>query len=137
MVTDNVLERVDEALSLVERERAVRVLYACESGSRAWGFESQDSDYDVRFLYVHPRDWYLAVDERRDVVEMPIFDDLDVSGLEISDDDLSELLAVDTQGWRSAVPQIRSHYEKFGDTLPEELLKALGQLESNLAKATA
>jgi predicted nucleotidyltransferase len=61
----------------------VRVLYACESGSRAWGFASHDSDYDVRFLYVHPRDWYLSVDERRDVIEQPLDDELDVSGWEL------------------------------------------------------
>jgi predicted nucleotidyltransferase len=83
MITDNVLERVDEVLSRVEDERSVRVLFACESGSRAWGFESQDSDYDVRFLYVHPRDWYLSIDGRRDVVEMPVSDDLDVSGWDL------------------------------------------------------
>ena len=50
----------------------MRVLYACESGSRAWGFASRDSDYDVRFLYVHARDWYLSVEDRRDVIEAPI-----------------------------------------------------------------
>ena len=37
-----------------------KVLYAIESGSRAWGFESPNSDYDVRFIYAHPKDWYLA-----------------------------------------------------------------------------
>ncbi len=58
----------------------MRVLFACESGSRAWGFASRDSDYDVRFLYVHRRDWYLSVEERRDVIEQPIADNLDVSG---------------------------------------------------------
>lgn len=67
----------------MESERNVRVLYACESGSRAWGFASRDSDYDVRFVYVHQRDWYLSVEDRRDVVELPIADDLDVSGWEL------------------------------------------------------
>ena len=60
-----------------------KTLFACESGSRAWGFASRDSDYDVRFLYAHRRDWYLSVEDRRDVIERPIADDLDVSGWEL------------------------------------------------------
>jgi hypothetical protein len=59
------------------------VLYACESGSRAWGFESADSDYDVRFLYVHSRDWYLSIEDHRDVIERPINDGLDISGWDL------------------------------------------------------
>jgi hypothetical protein len=50
-----------ERLGSIEQTEAVRILYACESGSRAWGFASPDSDYDVRFLYVRPRDWYLIL----------------------------------------------------------------------------
>ena len=76
-------QRVRNALAQVEAARNVRVLFACESGSRAWGFASRDSDYDVRFLYVHRRDWYLSVEDRRDVIEQPIADDLDVSGWEL------------------------------------------------------
>ena len=53
---NEVFQRVRHALAQVEAERNVRVLFACESGSRAWGFASRDSDYDVRFLYVHRRD---------------------------------------------------------------------------------
>lgn len=75
--------RVHDALAHLESARDVRVLFACESGSRAWGFASRDSDYDVRFLYVHRRDWYLSVDDRRDVIELPLADDLDVSGWEL------------------------------------------------------
>lgn len=78
-----VFQRVRDALARVEAERNVRVLFACESGSRAWGFASRDSDYDMRFLYVHRRDWYLSVEDRRDVIEQPIADDLDVSGWEL------------------------------------------------------
>jgi predicted nucleotidyltransferase len=75
--------RVCHALAEVEREQEVRVLYACESGSRAWGFASLDSDYDVRFLYIHRQEWYLSVDDRRDVIERPLAADLDVSGWEL------------------------------------------------------
>ncbi len=73
-------DRIVESLRRIEAEESVRILYACESGSRAWGFPSADSDYDVRFLYVRSRDWYLAVDleERRDVIERPAEGALDV-----------------------------------------------------------
>lgn len=59
------------------------MLYACESGSRAWGFESADSDYDVRFIYLRRTDWYLTIQNRRDVLEKPIDDELDVSGWDV------------------------------------------------------
>lgn len=71
------------ALAEVERRRAVRVLLAVESGSRAWGFASQDSDYDVRFIYVHHRDWYLRIFEERDVIEPESDGLLDPSGWEL------------------------------------------------------
>lgn len=75
-------ERVSQQLKEIERRYGVKVLYACESGSRGWGFASPDSDYDVRFLYVHPLEWYLRVEAPRDVIELPIDDELDVSGWE-------------------------------------------------------
>ena len=83
MQNNEVSQRVRDALARLEAEQNVRVLYACESGSRAWGFASRDSDYDVRFLYVHHRDWYLSVQDRRDVLEEPLTDELDVSGWEL------------------------------------------------------
>ncbi len=70
-------------LAKIERDEQVKILYACESGSRAWGFPSADSDYDVRFIYVHPLDWYLSVFEKRDVIEHPINDQLDISGWDL------------------------------------------------------
>ncbi|WP_235338276.1 DNA polymerase beta superfamily protein [Paenibacillus wulumuqiensis] len=48
--------------------------------SQAWGFPSRDSDYDVRFIYVHPPEWYLSIFDRRDVIEYPISDQLDING---------------------------------------------------------
>ncbi|HEY0602116.1 MAG TPA: nucleotidyltransferase domain-containing protein [Herpetosiphonaceae bacterium] len=78
-------EQVRVVLDSIEREEDVRIFYACESGSRAWGFPSADSDYDVRFLYVHPTTWYLSIDveTRRDVIERPINDQLDVVGWDL------------------------------------------------------
>ncbi len=80
-VQAEVLERLDQ----IEREENVTIFLAVESGSRAWGFPSRDSDYDVRFLYVRERDWYLSIDPelRRDVIERPIDDKLDISGWDL------------------------------------------------------
>jgi predicted nucleotidyltransferase len=77
------IDTIRAALADLERSAGVRVLYAAESGSRAWGFASPDSDYDVRFLYVHPRDWYLSVFEQRDVIEAMLPGDLDLSGWDL------------------------------------------------------
>lgn len=74
---------IDARLAGIEAEFGVRVLYACESGSRGWGFASPDSDYDVRFIYVHPMSWYLKVSAQRDVIEVPISDELDINGWEL------------------------------------------------------
>jgi predicted nucleotidyltransferase len=72
-----------ESLAMLEHERGIRVLLAAESGSRAWGFASPDSDFDVRFVYAHPRDWYLRVFEGRDVIERMLPGDLDLSGWDL------------------------------------------------------
>ena len=70
-------------LEEVERENNVKVLLAVESGSRAWGFHSAGSDWDVRFVYVHQLDWYLKVNEGRDVIEHMYDDDVDLVGWEL------------------------------------------------------
>ena len=82
-VSAEVRSAVEAQLAALERDHDVTVLFACESGSRGWGFASPDSDYDVRFVYVHRLDWYLRVDTRRDVIEVPVSDELDVSGWEL------------------------------------------------------
>ncbi len=82
-VEDDIRHRIMQTLREIEQQHDITVLYACESGSRAWGFASPDSDYDVRFIYVHRLPWYLAVEPRRDVIELPILDTLDVSGWEL------------------------------------------------------
>jgi predicted nucleotidyltransferase len=79
-----VTEKIQIELDRIEREESVRILYACESGSRAWGFESADSDYDVRFFYIRPPRWYLSIQNKRDVIEKPIDDELDISGWDIT-----------------------------------------------------
>lgn len=74
---------IQEQLRRIESDRGVTILYAAESGSRAWGFASPDSDYDVRFIYVRPVRDYLRVDPPRDTIELPIVGDLDVNGWDI------------------------------------------------------
>jgi predicted nucleotidyltransferase len=76
---EEALRRLDE----VEREDGVRLLFACESGSRAWGFPSPDSDFDVRFVYVRPLGDYLLLEQPRDVVERPIDGLWDVNGWDL------------------------------------------------------
>lgn len=82
-------ETIVESLKKIEEDFQVKILYACESGSRAWGIPSKDSDYDVRFIYVHKTEDYLTIDQmgigtKRDVIELPINDLLDVSGWDLT-----------------------------------------------------
>lgn len=72
-----------KALEEIEQKEQIKILYACESGSRAWGFASPDSDYDVRFIYARNIVDYLQIDEVRDVIEKPINDLLDIGGWDI------------------------------------------------------
>jgi uncharacterized protein len=88
-VSQEVREVVLRELGTLEKEHKAKTLFAIESGSRAWGFASPDSDYDVRFVYMPPLEWYfkvsdanrdMALAENRDVIEKPINGDLDING---------------------------------------------------------
>jgi len=85
MIEPDVRAEILSRLARAEQEHDVRILLAVESGSRAWGFASPNSDYDARFIYVHRPEWYLSVglEEQRDVIEYPIVDDLDVNGWDL------------------------------------------------------
>jgi len=74
---------IQGVLEKIETEHKVKILFACESGSRAWGFASKDSDYDVRFIYIHEKDWYFGISEHRDIIQLPIDKVLDVTGWEV------------------------------------------------------
>lgn len=79
----DIVERIKHKLEEIEAEKEVRVLLAAESGSRAWGFESPDSDYDVRFIYARKLEDYVCLKPKRDVIEWQLDDVFDVSGWDI------------------------------------------------------
>lgn len=80
---ETIEEKIKYKIEEVERKNDVRVIYACESGSRAWGFASPDSDYDVRFVYVrHPAE-YMRLDKTRDVIEHELNDVFDINGWDV------------------------------------------------------
>ena len=75
---------IKSKLKEIEEKENIRILHCVESGSRAWGFASPDSDYDVRFIYVRPEEFYLRLDKTRDVIEWQLDDTLDINGWDIS-----------------------------------------------------
>ncbi|MFB9865626.1 nucleotidyltransferase domain-containing protein [Rufibacter immobilis] len=75
-------ELIQQKLEELESGNNITILFAVESGSRAWGFPSPDSDYDVRFIYKHPPEWYLSLDEQKDTINC-LEGELDLVGWEI------------------------------------------------------
>jgi predicted nucleotidyltransferase len=82
-IDPHIRQDVDRRLAQIAEDEGVKFLLAVESGSRAWGFPSPDSDYDVRFIYVRPWRDYMTLRPLRDVIEQPIVDELDVNGWDI------------------------------------------------------
>ena len=78
-IADEIVSKLDE----IEQKENVRIIHAVESGSRAWGFASPDSDYDVRFVYVRHAADYLRLDEPKDVIEWQLDEVLDINGWDI------------------------------------------------------
>ena len=76
-------QEIQEQLTRIEQAEGVKIVLAIESGSRAWGFASPDSDYDVRFLYMRPGKQYLSIRDRKDVIELPVDEVLDINGWDI------------------------------------------------------
>lgn len=75
---------IKSKLREIEVRENIQILHCIESGSRAWGFASPDSDYDVRFIYVRPKEFYLRLDKTRDVIEWQLDDTLDINGWDVS-----------------------------------------------------
>jgi len=78
-----IFDKIKNHILKIEQEHDVKIIFAAESGSRVWGFESEESDYDVRFIYAHKRNWYLNILPKRDVIEYPIVDEFDYSGWDL------------------------------------------------------
>ncbi len=76
-------EKILNRLKRIEKDHQVKIIYAVESGSRAWGFESPDSDWDIRFIYLHDYKWYLSLKAKRDVIEL-MEEPLDFSGWDLT-----------------------------------------------------
>ena len=74
---------INEKLNEIEKRENIKILHCVESGSRAWGFASPDSDYDVRFIYVRPKEFYLRLDKTRNVIEWQLDETLDINGWDI------------------------------------------------------
>lgn len=74
---------IDGHLADLAERYDCHILLASESGSRAWGLPSPDSDYDVRFIYAHATRWYLSIEDRHETIETVFPDDIDVSGREL------------------------------------------------------
>lgn len=71
-------------LKKIEQEKDIKILLACETGSRAWGFPSPDSDYDIRLIYMHKKDWYLSLQEKKDTIDLMFENnDIDISGWDL------------------------------------------------------
>ena len=78
------IEQIESTIRELETERDITVLFACESGSRAWGFTSPDSDFDLRFIYAHRKDWHLKLQKKDDYIDLMLPNDLDLSGWELA-----------------------------------------------------
>lgn len=122
--------QIMDALRDIEAQHHVTILFACESGSRGWGFASPDSDYDVRFLYVNRLPWYLTVSPGRDVIEVPISGDLDINGW-----DLRKALGLMRESNPTLLEWLRSPivYREAADTMAQ--VRALAARVFSNAKA--
>ena len=80
---DGIARQVEDILREIEEKEHVKILHAVESGSRAWGFASPDSDYDVRFIYVRQKADYLSLNASRDVIEWQLDELLDINGWDL------------------------------------------------------
>ena len=83
-MSENERNIIINELEALEKKENIKILFAVESGSRAWGFESKDSDYDVRFVYVRPLEWYMSISKRKNTLEVMIDKDLDFAGWDLN-----------------------------------------------------
>ena len=100
---------MEKILKEITAHKKVKLLFACETGSRAWGFPSPDSDYDVRFIYMHERDWYLSLAQQKDTIEQ-MDGDLDITGW-----DLKKCLQLLKRSNAPLIERFQSPIVYFGD----------------------
>lgn len=113
---------IQPILSKLAAEKKITILYACETGSRAWGFPSPDSDFDVRFIYMHQRDWYLSLSQRKDSIEY-MDGELDITGW-----DLRKCLLLLKKSNAPLIERFQSPVTYFADDVFKQLFKDLIQL---------
>lgn len=82
-ISPGVMAQIHAQLAAIRRNHSVTIPFAIESGSRAWGVPSPNSDYDCRFIFVRSVEHYLSPWQHRDVIEMPLADDLDINGWDL------------------------------------------------------
>lgn len=122
------MEPIIKALHELERLHKIKILYACETGSRAWGFPSPDSDYDVRFLYCHSKDWYLHLGHHKESIEL-MKDELDITGW-----DLRKSLKLMKKSNTALIERFQSPVQYLGDAdFKEEFLHLAEQYYSATA----
>lgn len=113
-----------QRLKDIESRYDVKILLAVESGSRAWGFASKDSDYDVRFVYVHRKEWYLTLVEGRDVIE-----ELDPDGvMDLAGWDIKKALLLMGKGNCASAEWLNSPIIYYKD---EEFFQSMGLLKDD------
>ncbi len=83
MLDPNAVHEIQTRIECIKRDHAVMIPLAVESGSRAWGFPSPDSDYDCRFIFVRPANAYMSLWRPRDVIELPLEGEFDVNGWDL------------------------------------------------------
>ncbi|MEH7387627.1 nucleotidyltransferase domain-containing protein [Bacillus sp. JJ1521] len=119
-------------LKQIEKEYDVKILFACEAGSRIWGISSEESDYDVRFIYIHNTDWYLSIDQQRDVLEFPKTDKVDVQVdhlVDMSGWELTKALRLFRKSNPSLLEWLHSNLIYYED---KSFIKKMKQLEPDI-----
>lgn len=118
-------EKIKKYLAEIEKERNIQILLACETGSRAWGFPSPDSDYDVRIIYKHKKNWYLSLNEEKDSIELM----LDNNEIDISGWDLRKCLKL---LWKSNPPLLERIQSPIIYQVNEEFLAEINALGTKM-----
>lgn len=69
-------QKITALLQNLEKEHNIKILFAVENGSRAWGMNSKDSDYDVRFVFYRPLNEYITFNKKEDVITIAFDENL-------------------------------------------------------------